>query len=409
MSKTIQKNSESESGNQSPQPELVKKTAKTSTSNSAKPLATLSLLLSLAALGSISYISWRGLAIEQQLPETATHIQRLDSQLARQSHQLTATRNGLTPIQQQTDNLAQRNERLLARVDQLSGKVRSLEGSTRVDWHLAEIEYLLRLANQRLLMSSDMHGAKKLLSSADDMLHSLDDYDLFAVREALAEDIAVLNAVQEFDQEGVYLQLQALGEQIQSLELLEVDQFKPSKDVPNNQVTETASEDKDWKSTALSTLLHAWQGFADLFRFTSSRERPIEVLLTPEQENMVRQNLRLLIEQSKLSLLARQQTIYKDSLTQAAEWLNKYFSRSGVSSQAVLKELSLLATLDINPELPSINRALETLKHYQLQPATQKKALIENIREKPPRESSVFTPPVDISTGINSESGEPRS
>ena len=48
----------------------------------------------------------------------------------------------------------------------------------RDDWLLAEAQYLLRMANQRLIMANDVGAAQALLGSADTILLELDDVRL---------------------------------------------------------------------------------------------------------------------------------------------------------------------------------------------------------------------------------------
>ncbi|MDP0589934.1 MAG: uroporphyrinogen-III C-methyltransferase [Candidatus Endonucleobacter bathymodioli] len=378
MSNTTQKNTKPDNG-----AELTTNTDKLDSEPSGtipqncttNHVSTVSLVLSIIAMGGISYIIWHGIAIEKQLPDIMARTQQLDAQLTHQYNQLNTVKEKLSPIQQQVSDTGLRGERLLSQMNRLSNRVKSLEGTNRISWHLAEIEYLLRLANQRLLMSSDILGAKNLLISADDMLLALDDYDLYSIREALAEDLAVLKSVPEFDQEGLYMQLQALNEHIKALPIFEVNQFNQSKDNPNPITLAPSPQDNSWQAKATSVLSAAWTNFTDLFRFTSDRELPIDMLATPAQESMIRQHLILLIEQSKLALMSHQQVIYQDSIKQARKLLRQYFYQHGIASRSILKELSSLAKVSINSELPSINRALEALKHYLLQSRLHMRAL----------------------------------
>ncbi len=367
VSDTTQNNPESDADRLDSTGAKGKKSAKAKTSRSIQPVTILALIIALAALTGTAYIGWRGLTLENQVSQAIPRIEQADYQLSQQQTRLTRTSRQIIPIQQQSTALEQRGERLLTRVDKLTSQVRSLEGSTRIDWYLAEIEYLLRLANQRLLMTTDIEGAKTLLASADEVLKNLDNYNLFTVREALAEDIAVLNDTPAFDQEGIYLKLQALGQQVMSLPLLDADRFNVEKSA-EPKVISTAN-DSDWKTMALSGLKRAWQEFSGLFRFTADRTSPVEVLLTPEQEGLIRQNIQLLIEQGKVSLLTRQQVVYQDSLQQATQYLQKYFALAGDHSHSTMAELKSLATINVNPEMPVINRALEALKHIQVQSA----------------------------------------
>lgn len=75
---------------------------------------------------------------------------------------------------------------------------------------VAELEYLVRLANQRLLTEDRPQGALTLLVAADQLLKSMDSADTLAVREVLAKDISALKLVQPVDREGIYSRLGAL-------------------------------------------------------------------------------------------------------------------------------------------------------------------------------------------------------
>ena len=415
MSNTTQNNAEPTPESDKSKARPAQKTASLQALRSVHPVAIVALVLSLIALGSIAYVGWYGLTLEQQISTAKPHLKKLDSELFLQSNQLASTKANLEPLQKKTKNLDQRSERLLVDVSALSAKVRALEGSARADSHLAEVEYLLRLANQRVLMSSDIDGAGKLLHSADDILLALDDYDLFPVREALAEDIAALNAVPAFDLEGTYFRLQAVGGYVKSLPLLKTEQFSAadSTQEQDQKQDNQNAEDNNWQVKAQAVIDELWQGFASLFRFSSNRDKALDELLTPEQEALVRQNLQLLIEQAKLALLAHQSTIYKNSLLEADVWLSKYFNHNADSVDAIRQELSRLASLDISPKLPTINIALEALKEYRSKtpaPPTLKPVVSDNLDNLPlSREShSKFSPPVDVSTGTVSEPGAAR-
>jgi uroporphyrin-3 C-methyltransferase len=62
-------------------------------------------------------------------------------------------------LQAEVNDAREQSSRLVSRMDDLSRKVVRLQGSDRNDWLLAEAEYLLRLANQRLLTMRDVKSA----------------------------------------------------------------------------------------------------------------------------------------------------------------------------------------------------------------------------------------------------------
>ena len=255
-----------------------KKSSKTAATKAARPsrfpllVALLALLIALTALASTAYIGWRGKTLEDSQPALQSGQEQLQSQIARQQARLTETIQNLSPVDQQIEALQQRNDRLLNRIDVLSRHVRELAGSNRDGWQLAEVEYLLRLANQKLLMTSDVISARALLRDADTILLELDDYSLFPIREALAEDLAVLRMVPHLDQEGIYLRLSALSRQVAVLPLLQPEGFnKPEPDSQTEAVsTETLlaeTENSGWQTVLLGMLKNTWNSFTSLFRF----------------------------------------------------------------------------------------------------------------------------------------------
>ena len=286
---------------------------------SGRGIAALAILLALVAILLAGYIGWRGLPVEKKQPGLVAGVSELQSQLARQQAKLADTSSSTFDLKHEVVELDQREKRLLERVDSLSRRVRELEGSSRDQWQLAEVEYLLRLANQRLLMGDNVSASEGLLISADGILSRLDDYSLFPVRQALAEDLAELKAGGSFDKETTYLRLTTLSNLIPSLVLL--DEQRLNSPLPAKAVTTTISESnaETWQEKIKVALMEVWLEFVGLFRINTSSDEPVEMLLSFEQEQAVRQNLRLMIEQAKLAILTREQGVYQDSLEQAEQ------------------------------------------------------------------------------------------
>src|SRR5690606_21247593 len=105
------------------------------------------------------------------------------------------------------------------RIEAQHKRLQGLSSTSREDWLLAEAEYLLRLANQRVLIEHSPSSADGLLTQADEILKNLDDPDLFSLRQAIAKDLASLRLIKEVDHEGLYFSIKALTEQIELLSL----------------------------------------------------------------------------------------------------------------------------------------------------------------------------------------------
>lgn len=335
---------------------------------SGRGVAVLALFIALIAILGAGFIGWKGMDFAKSQPEVKAELKNLQGKLDQQEGALSRVAAHTQPFASQISDLTEREQRLLSRVDVLSRKVRELEGSSRAEWQLAEVEYLMRLANQRMLMGTDISSSRNLLNSADQILAELDDYSLFPVREALAEDMAALKATTDFDKESTYLRLQTLNNLIPKLELKDQHRLKTTMpdDIQPLSIVPEEAETSNWKNIAKQTLLGIWQEFVGLFRINTNREEPIEVLLSGEQQQGVRHNLRLMIEQAKLAVLTREQAIYRNSLEQADEWLNRYFTSSGEATNAMSETLAELKMLEVAPSLPDINRSLEALKFYRM-------------------------------------------
>ena len=374
MSETEQNIIEAQPRDSEGKPDQTKSPAKQKTiSQPGRGLAILAIIVAAGSLSVSGYFGWQAKILKQQTLLTGQHqaafkagVEQLQSQMARQQAALRDAVAGVQPIQNQLYDVQKREERLVERVDGASRRLKDLEGSSRDQWRLAEVEYLMRLANQRLLMGTDISSAHSLLQSADEIIKELDDYSLFQIREALAEDMAVVRAISNFDQETTYLRLQALAGLIPRLQLLDDQRLKVSHD-NNAEITSFTPETTGWQEKAKSILLDTWQRFIGLFRINTQREKPVEALLSLEQEMMIRQNLRLIIEQAKLSVLTREPAIYRSSIEQAKEWITHYFTLGGEVRTFMLAELDELLTIKVITDLPDINRSLEALKTYQFQ------------------------------------------
>ena len=376
-----QKNSKTQSAQQPADASVTKATAQPGKPSSSRQPASkgvtgFALLLSLCALGLAGYVGWRGQTLVQALPELRTGLDQLQPQIARQQARLVTLEQDssasiaqyqqhLQHLQSQLQISQQRETELQSRVDTLSAKVRTLEGSTRNQWRLAEVEYLLNLANQQLLTIHDVATSRALLTSADQILAQLDDYALFPVRQALAEDLAALQTAPQVNRENIWLQLQAIASLVPNLTMLDhrqrlTDQFQSATTATDSNTDDAPG--RSWQTVANDVLMDTWQRFSSLFRITTERSEPVEILLTDEQEQLIRQKMQLLIEQSQLALITGQQSVYQLSLQQASQWLTRYFTADSDTSQQLADELATLAGLTIEPNIPGIQRSLAALK-----------------------------------------------
>ena len=93
-------------------------------------------------------------------------------------------------------------------------------GKTRGDWLIADAEYLLSVANERLHLIGDVNTTREALEAADQRLRESGDAGIFNVREELAKEIGVIKNVVVPDIVGMYASIQSLQDRVDKLVLL---------------------------------------------------------------------------------------------------------------------------------------------------------------------------------------------
>jgi len=254
-------------------------------------------------------------------------------------------------------NTLEQMEQRLNRVDRRLGDIASTD---REDWKLAEAEYLLRVANQRLVLERDSRNALALAQTADGILRDLDDPELLPVRRALTRDIQALRLVGRIDREGLYLQLLALGEQLPRLPLVEpLESRKPVS--PDTDDGETPAETRAWDRVKQS-FTGIVSRLGDHIRIRRHDES-LSALADPREQFFLRQQLQLMLEQAQAALLREETTIYQTSLNRAADWLEQHYRLNPQTTEAIAT-LRDLADTEIAPELPELTEALNRLEQH---------------------------------------------
>ncbi|MCW8885886.1 MAG: uroporphyrinogen-III C-methyltransferase [Motiliproteus sp.] len=260
-------------------------------------------------------------------------------------------------ISAQANNVNELQDRLTRSMKQIS----QVGTDKRKDWLLAEVEYLLRLANQRALMEKSPVGALALLQSSDRILKETDDVSIYNVRKAIASDIAALESVPKLDIDGIFLKLAALNEQVANLKLIPISEKREFPAMLEKVTPEGVTE--TWNQGLKTSWNQAMDKLEKLV-VIQHRDKPIEPLLSPEQVYFLQQNLHLMIEQAQLSLLQGHQGSYDASLKKAGEWVGKYFKADDGTTQALQKGLNDLKSVQVSPALPDISGSLNALKAY---------------------------------------------
>lgn len=342
---------------------------------SGRIFSVFNLLVSILIIGATGFFGYKGwLQVEHQQSLIQTQQQKLQTILATQSQVSTQVQNQL-----QQNTLAQNTE-LTTLKETISAFLKQNQ-HTRRDWLIAEAEYLIKIANHRLILANDVSTSIHALQAADNRLLEVGNPKFIPLRNALAVDIQKLNAVPKFDIVGISLKLNTLQQQVDSLPLITPD---PGTISQRNKTASNVAQADGWQQLPAAI----WQDLLSLFN-VQHHDDAIQPLLSPEQRYFLVQNLKLQFEQARLALLKGHPVIYQDRIEQAQKWLSTYFDKKQPLTQAVSKTLKSLAATNITQKLPDISNSLTNLqllhpnnKYLAKKPVAKKTAAKKKITKK---------------------------
>ena len=310
----------------------------TAPAKSSSWLAILALILVILALVGIGLLGWKGFEFTQQVTQLEQSLNQAAQQRSKDKAELA--------------NMVKANEGLSLQLQHNSERLAELPGAERHDWMLAEAEYLLRLANQRLNLEKDASGAEAMLQAADDVLKETGNPLLDQVRQVIAKELIALRAVPAVDLTGAIARIQALQGQIDQLEWM-------PRSIEENTIKEDieAEEPTWWQRLVEKT----WTGLSSVVRIRNHNE-PLVAPLSPDQHYYLQQNMHLMLEQAQVALARQNQSLYSQSIERTQTWLQQFVMMKNPSTNAAIATLEELKAWNVAPEFPNISNSLEALR-----------------------------------------------
>lgn len=328
----------------------------------------LSLLLVLAlgaGVGAGAYWLWpQWQQLQQQSQTLSQQLQQLEAQNRQlQDNQQQAQQQWLTGQQQQLtaleQRLAQQQQQLLnqtqSQVQALRQLVQERDSAPPRHWRLAEADYLLKLAAQKVWLEQDAASAIALLQSADDKLAELDDASLLPVRQAIAHDKQQLAALPATDHSLLQVRLVQLRQQVMQLPL------KLQAPAAAQQAPEATLA--NWQQTLAYHWHNTWRGL-----FNPRAAMPEDYFdLNQSQQLMLRIHLQQQIQLAQQAVMTQQAELYRLALQQATDQLQRYFSAGDTAVQQFSQSLTELAAADVSAPVLSALQSPAMLQQYQQQ------------------------------------------
>lgn len=333
-------------------------------------IAWLALLVALLALAAFAFefIRDRDPVVETTETDTALadvtsslqavreSITTLQQELAAMSETAVARERELAAIERRFNDRLQQIDAQAVRIATVEGSVSSLQGisaGARDTWLLAEAEYYMQIANAQLQLAGNPELAAHALRFADERLLQLGNPALTEVRRVLSDELRALSVMENPDTTGVTLALASLAGVVDSLPLRhEVQRAEPMDDAID---PELSGVDR-----AMASLRNAVDGVVSVRR-TDETVRP---LIAPEAQYFLRANLALQLQGARLAVLRGEESIFRQSIDDATEWLDEYYDTESAAVQNAQQTLGDIRDSVFSVDTPDISESLRLLRQF---------------------------------------------
>ena len=319
----------------------------------------------LPIVAGVLFLAYQQTSLQSKLAELKLENQQLNQNIATQGAQLAQIEQAQLaapePIEFDDSSVRELESALSEEIDSLTSQLGDLQAAqlltnntTDRAWKILEGQYLVGLANQKLRLEGDVVTAISQLEIADQALVDSGSSSVFAVRQAIAIDLQTLRNIEVLDREGIYLRLDSLLAEMENIDLLNSIRIE----FENRRNTE--SQPLQLGSDVNSFLDSSFEFLGSIFVWREWEETP-EAMLAPGQDDLIKQNLRLMLEQAQLALLMRDNSLYQQAMAKSQDWFQRYAVTNSVQGQALTSEINQLLAIDIDPLLPALSQSLSLI------------------------------------------------
>ena len=305
-------------------------------------------LLILALAGAGGWYWWQQQQVVRDYEATIAELDaRLDAkaEVSRLDSSLAPLRSGLAELRQNLEQLESGQQDLRAS----SEKLFELYGRDKNDWQFAEVEYLLRIAQHRLILQQDFEGAAATLQAASDKIAEIGDPGMLPVRVTISEEIADLKTRRRPDLVGMTLVLAQLARQVPTLQ--------PGFDLRSNLPETPAAETPPKPSEDVLGKVIAWVDSLVEIRHEATRPSEIEASIVDVGATL-QDNLKL----ARWAVLDRDAWQYNQLIAQSLRLFREFYDLDHAANADFHDQLKQLEQTQLRPQLPDITGSLLQLR-----------------------------------------------
>lgn len=351
----------------------------------------LALLLATLALAAI------GLDYQRDQSNAGENAQS-DAEMRTLTASINATQNSLLTLEQSVSALSELDGQQKAAIDRfgrqlgerlqqlesLPGRMATVEAAmsslqgistgARDAWLLAEAEYYMQIANAQLQLARNPELAALALTHADDRILQLGDPRLTNIRQAIADELRALDAMDKPDTAGITLILSSLAATVESLPLKQDTAVRDDVGVDAGVDPELTGMDR-----AMASLRNAVDGIVSVRR----ADEAMQPLIAPDAQYFLRANLALQLQAARLALLRGEEAVFRQSLDDANDWLESYYDADTTAVISARVTISEIRNSVFVITMPDISGSLRLLRQFNAlsDAATVAPAALEEVND----------------------------
>lgn len=336
---------------QAPAPVIIRESG-------GKGLAVGALVLSLLALGAGGFLFVQGQNVLKN-QETAFN-QKIDQAAVGESENAQILKENSRKQSELAAALLQIADGQRDNKEQIEAANRAYQEllRNRADWLVDETEATLNMAAQQLLLSGNVPVAVTVLENIESRLSRFEQADLLPIKQAVSSDLAALKNQPYLDISGTALRLDRLETAVPGMPLVLESTLQPGQAEAAPQEDPNAS----WWQRTWNKTLHGLGNLVEVRKLNNGDA----MLLAPEQAYFVRENLRLRLLDARIALMQHNGEVFLSDLNNAEATVKQYFDNQSPATQAWLKELAELKSLDMRTvSNESLKASLAAVRNYQ--------------------------------------------
>ncbi len=336
---------------QAPAPVIIRESG-------GKGLAVGALVLSLLALGAGGFLFVQGQNVLKN-QETAFN-QKIDQAAVGESENAQILKENSRKQSELAAALLQIADGQRDNKEQIEAANRAYQEllRNRADWLVDETEATLNMVAQQLLLSGNVPVAVTVLENIESRLSRFEQADLLPIKQAVSSDLAALKNQPYLDISGTALRLDRLETAVAGMPLVLESTLQPG------QVEAAPQEDPNasWWQRTWNKTLHGLGNLVEVRKLNNGDA----MLLAPEQAYFVRENLRLRLLDARIALMQHNGEVFLSDLNNAEATVKQYFDNQSPATQAWLKELAELKSVDMRTvSNESLKASLAAVRNYQ--------------------------------------------